>query len=809
MYNDIAKANTIEKLKQQYKLDSNQLKQAIQQEIAKLNKVENELNNYIKVVTKNLENLQNQVDGNITTWFFSGVPTLENKPAEEWTDTTEKDKHIGDLYYDQETGYAYRFQLVNNVYSWNKLTDNDVTEALALANAAKDTADSKRRVFITQPSPPYDNGDFWINNNEIYICQIAKQSGEFNSNDFINSLKYTDDTKAEEVDGKLTIVSGKVTTIEKDVNSISQKVEDNKYYVDSEGNKQLISSGVSNLEQNTKSISYSVSSMETNISDLQKSIDYFSVDLEQNSLVIPTDSLNKPMETKDYLIKYYGYYKGQQIIPTLQVIGTNTGINVTTTSTGITISVNSETAISNSLNEYSIKFTYNEEELIKKINISLAIQGQQGSKGEQGIQGEKGEPGEQGVPGSKGEDGVSTYFYVKYSADSSGNPMTNIPDENTQYMGVASTTSTTAPTSYSAYTWSKIKGNTGDVGSPGQAGTNGQTSYLHIKYSEDGETFTPAETDYALGEKPSAYIGQYVDFTEQDSTNFDDYNWYKFTENIDPKLDNLDNQISNINDNLNNNYYKKEQINKLIVDAESGLTNIFTQSGGSNLLRNTAPWYMKSENTGEYWTGNLKQMVEPEAKSGFAILTQQGTLSQTIQIPTKTVNGVVEGLICSISFKYKRLVDGAEGTIKYNGRTINLGASGEIHTSGEVKQVFTIEIIANSNNGFEIYDLMMKYGEEGANGMLLWTQNANESYSETVQIGEGITAISSTTDTKATMNSDGFRVRNKTTGESVMEGTSTGGKLRDLTVTNNSRISGLIIRKSKTTGITSINGEES
>ena len=220
MYNDIAKADTIEKLKKQYKLDSSQLKQAIQQEIAKLNKVENELNNYIKAVTKNLEDLQNQVDGN------------------------EKDKHIGDLYYDQETGYAYRFQLVNSVYSWNKLTDNDVTEALALANAAKDTADSKRRVFITQPSPPYDNGDFWINNNEIYICQIAKQSGEFNSNDFINSLKYTDDTKAEEVDGKLTIVSGKVTTIEKDVNSISQKVEDNKYYVDSEGNKQLISSGV-------------------------------------------------------------------------------------------------------------------------------------------------------------------------------------------------------------------------------------------------------------------------------------------------------------------------------------------------------------------------------------------------------------------------------------------------------------------------------------------------------------------------------------------------------------------------------------
>lgn len=788
MYNDIAKADTIEKLKKQYKLDSSQLKQAIQQEIAKLNKVENELNNYIKAVTKNLEDLQNQVDGNITTWFFSGVPTLENKPAEEWIDTTEKDKHIGDLYYDQETGYAYRFQLVNSVYSWNKLTDNDVTEALALANAAKDTADSKRRVFITQPSPPYDNGDFWINNNEIYICQIAKQSGEFNSNDFINSLKYTDDTKAEEVDGKLTIVSGKVTTIEKDVNSISQKVEDNKYYVDSEGNKQLISSGVSNLEQNTKSISLSVSSMETNISDLQKSIDYFSVDLEQNSLVIPTDSLNKPMETKDYLIKFYGYYKGQQINPILQVIGVNTGINVTTTSTDIIISVNSETVITNLLNEYSIKFTYNEEELVKKINVSLAIQGQQGEQGIQGQQGEKGEPGEQGIQGPKGENGISTYFYVKYSVNSSGNPMTNIPDENTQYMGVASTTSTTAPTSYSAYTWSKIKGNTGDTGNPGQAGTNGKTSYLHIKYSEDGTTFTPAEKDYALGEKPSAYMGQYVDFIEQDSSDFNDYSWYKFTENIDPKLDNLDNQISNINDNLNNNYYKKEQINKLIIDAESGLTNIFTSSGGNNLLRNTAPWYMKSENTAEFWNGNLKQIKEINSTSGYAILTQNGTTSQSVSLPTGTY---------SVSFKYKKLIDASEGYVRYNGKTFNLTeTSGEIHSSGEItNNQFVIEINSNANDSFEIYDLILKHGSEGLENMLVWTQNVNESRSDTVQISEGITTASSVKDTKATMDGEGFIVRNKTTGIAVMEATKTGGKFLDLTSTGKSNLSGLLVQK--------------
>lgn len=247
-------------------------------------------------------------------------------------------------------------------------------------------------------------------------------------------------------------------------------------------------------------------------------------------------------------------------------------------------------------------------------------------------------------------------------------------------------------------------------------------------------------------------------------------------------------QINEIGEKLNNNYYEKEQVNQLVQTAESGLINTFTSSGGNNLLRNTAPWYMKSENTAEFWNGNLKQIVEPEATSGYAILTQNGTISQSASLPTGTY---------SVSFKYKKLINASEGYVRYNGKTFNLTeTSGEIHSSGEItNNQFVIEINSNSNDSFEIYDLILKHGSEGLENMLIWTQNANESRSDTVQISEGITTTSSIADTKATMDSAGFIVRNKTTGIAVMEATKTGGKFLDLTSTGKSNLSGLLVQK--------------
>ena len=162
-----------------------------------------------------VDELETAIDSKITTWYMAGVPTLSNLPASDWTTNVLKNKHLKDLYYDKNTGYAYIFQVSNSVYSWERIEDDDVIEALALANAAKDTADGKRRVFTAQPIPPYDNGDLWINNQEIYICQISKdETGSYAANDFIIATKYTDDTFAEQVNDRLTIVAGTVTTIQ-------------------------------------------------------------------------------------------------------------------------------------------------------------------------------------------------------------------------------------------------------------------------------------------------------------------------------------------------------------------------------------------------------------------------------------------------------------------------------------------------------------------------------------------------------------------------------------------------------------------
>lgn len=582
-YNDKTKAVTAEDIIRRYDLEEiKRSKKAIKTLNDNLTKTNTNLENYVKEVLEDIDNLQDQVDGNIATWFFSGVPTLNNNPAVDWVTEQEKNNHLGDLYYDKDTGYAYRFTLENSEYKWIKLTDSDVTEALALANAAQDTADSKRRVFVTTPSPPYDVGDIWFKNDtDLYRCRSSRASGNFNEIDWIIATNYTDDTYAMNVEAVL--------------NQFKQTVETNyATKVQLETTKESIIGSVESI----------TTEIETQVVDLQDSIKYFSVDLSQYNITIPVSSNKKPMETKNYDINFYAYFKGQQVTPSVTITGSNTGITTTKTDTYIRFAVSANVAISNDLNEYTIEFSYSDGQKsysnTKKINIALAIKGQDGENGADGapgqpgqdgqpgengksayqvwldagntgteedflnsLKGQDGKDGKDGIQGPAGADGTSYYFYVRYSANASGNPMTTTPQSDTKYMGVSSTTSPTAPTSYAAYTWTLIKGadgqngqdgNDGQDGTPGQPGADGQTSYLHVKYSENGNSFTPASDGYAEGEKPSAYIGTYVDFTEADSTNFDDYAWYKFTEDIDSTLDDMQNQISDNAVATENNY---------------------------------------------------------------------------------------------------------------------------------------------------------------------------------------------------------------------------------------------------------------
>lgn len=265
---DINKLRTPEDLERKYNLsDIFSLKENYELQKTGLNKVENELNDFIKVTTDNLEELQNQVDGNITTWFYSGVPTESNEPASEWTTTDEKNNHLGDLYYDKETGYAYRYSLENDVYDWIKITDNDVTKALAIANSAKDVADSKRRVFVVEPTTPYDCGDLWIKDEELYRCQTTKTGTEsFEENDWIIATKYTDDTVANQVGANLTILSGTVTEIRNDVDSLTTTMTNTTELVNEQGESiGTLQEKQSKTEQTIDGLDISVSNVKTSL----------------------------------------------------------------------------------------------------------------------------------------------------------------------------------------------------------------------------------------------------------------------------------------------------------------------------------------------------------------------------------------------------------------------------------------------------------------------------------------------------------------------------------------------------------------
>lgn len=144
-----------------------------------------------------IEDIQNQIDGKIDTYYYDYEPTMSNAPASGWTTDAEKNKHNGDLFFWKSQGYTYRFLKANNTWQWVRVKDADITYAMTAASNAQDTADGKRRVFVTEPVPPYDIGDLWSQGTkgELMCCIIAKKSGGYEEKDWEKATKYTDNSE--------------------------------------------------------------------------------------------------------------------------------------------------------------------------------------------------------------------------------------------------------------------------------------------------------------------------------------------------------------------------------------------------------------------------------------------------------------------------------------------------------------------------------------------------------------------------------------------------------------------------------------
>ena len=166
-----------------------------------------QLQGYIEGIQSDL---QKQVDGTITSWFYEGEPTVSNEPAKDWKTDADKEKHVGDLYYDTKTQYCYRWSkdtATSPSYSWVQIQDEAITRALANAETAQATADNKMHVFISTeayptPQPPYQQGDMWVNatytgkfNEDLARCQTSKDTGDFSIDDWVLATRYTDDSK--------------------------------------------------------------------------------------------------------------------------------------------------------------------------------------------------------------------------------------------------------------------------------------------------------------------------------------------------------------------------------------------------------------------------------------------------------------------------------------------------------------------------------------------------------------------------------------------------------------------------------------
>lgn len=405
------------------------------------------LSDYAETVTGSLGELQDQIDGQIETFYYDYEPTLQNKPASDWTSATERKKHIGDLFFNKTTGYAYRFMQDGATWGWTLVQDTDITKAMKAAEDAQDTADHKRRVFVTKPQPPYDIGDLWSQSEDeggdILTCTVSRAKGaSYVQSDWQKLNKYTDDTKAEEALEAASLARNMTMQLDNDYQGIP---------VDSDGN-------YTEFPECTTTAT----------------VMYGTQDITNNCTYTITTSQN--------------------------IQGSWDKENKTYTVTGLT-------ADSGWVN---IKAAYLNNLVVSK-QFSLAKQ-------------YAGKDGANGIPGKDGKDGKTQYTHLAYANSADGTKDFSVSDGNREYIGMYVDFVEADSIDPTKYTWSLIKGADGAQGVPGTPGTDGKTPYFHIAYANSADGRTGFSVDDSVNK---LYIGQYTDYTPDDSTDPTKYSWTK------------------------------------------------------------------------------------------------------------------------------------------------------------------------------------------------------------------------------------------------------------------------------------------
>lgn len=318
--------------------------------------------------------------------------------------------------------------------------------------------------------------------------------------------------------------------------------------------------------------------------------------------------------------------------------------------------------------------------------------------------------------------------------------------------------------------------------------------YTH-EYKEDDMEITleaPSETSATV---KYVYPLQAIDIAKKTQVEVD-------KEKVQVQI--ISERVTNVQSDLAQNYYTKDQANILVQNAETGVTNTFSEAGGNNIFRNTGLWFENEDDDTratspyEFWTGKVVKLSEERSANFNALLLQDDTLTQRQTVP----NGNY-----AVSFKYKKLIELADVKVVINGTEYPLTSmsetmfyTGQQDIDGSYiipplevnSQEIKIDFISDTDNACEVYDLMVNAGKV----KLAYSQNQNETTTDTVNISKGITITSTDVPTTFKANADGIRVyANSDLNNAKTYFTDKGMTTDEIVVENKAEVVGLLFQK--------------
>lgn len=485
--------------------------------------------NFVDTVYKeDLEKLQNQIDGKVEEYYYAYEPTLDNLPASEWTTDEDKKAHEGDKFFDKSTGHAYRFFKNDETekYEWTLIQDADVIEALNKASHAQETADGKRRTFLTTPQPPYDPGDLWVQGStgDIMVCKKGREKGTaYQSDDWEKSSKYTDDTKANEaleaIEGLKTlnvVLSNENQTISTDADGNcknfpevattvsvfmgSVDVTDKATYTVTK------SSGITG-SWNLSTKTYTVTALSTDsgyvdisatYSKLKGSRRFTIAKLKAGATGPAGTGVEVDVTAVEYQVGNSGTVKPTGSwsidipdVPAGKYLWTRTSVTYSDGKKTVTYTVSYKSADGkDGKNGVSPTVSISKSGTTTTITIT----------DKNGTHTQTVKDGTNGTPGTPGANGKTPYFHVKYSNDGGKTFTANSGETVGSYLGTCTDYNKTDPTTVGAYTWAKIRGEDGDSVSI-------KSQQITYQASSSGTTIPTGTWNTSV---PSLNSGQYL-----------------------------------------------------------------------------------------------------------------------------------------------------------------------------------------------------------------------------------------------------------------------------------------------------------